>query len=81
MTMFAHSPLDYDNRKPKPSVGSIRNPDQHVPRRKVWNRAFSATSLKEYDSILIRRSRELVAELSKRQLETVDISKWMEYFS
>lgn len=60
---------------------SIRDPVLHVQRRKAWNRAFNANSIKNYDSILINRSRELIEGLTKRQLEVVDICKWMEFFA
>lgn len=53
----------------------------HAVLRKTWNKAFSGEALHEYEPIIIRRSAELVAELDKRVLNEVDISKWMDYFS
>lgn len=70
----------YD-RQVSPSLVNIMNPLEHAKRRKIWNRAFNANSLKEYEQILNRRSRELVDELLKRKGDIVDISKWMEYFA
>lgn len=63
------------------SLVTVRDTAQHVQRRKVWNRAFNAGSLQEYDPLLIRRTRELINELANRQSEVVNMSKWMEYFA
>lgn len=59
----------------------VRDTTEHARRRKVWNRAFNASSIQEYAPILIRRTRELIEELAKRQGENVNISKWMEHFA
>lgn len=58
-----------------------RDRTDHGQLRRDWNKAFNSTSLKDYDAMVVRTSRELVEELEKRTSEVVDISKWMDYFS
>ncbi|EJD01469.1 cytochrome P450 [Fomitiporia mediterranea MF3/22] len=67
---------------------AIRDPQEHARRRKTWNRAFSTTSVKGYEQILIRRALQLVGELEKRaqvkggpQKSSVDLAEWMRFFT
>lgn len=77
----SHHYLVYKDRETEPPLINMQDTSQHVQRRKPWNRAFNSDSLKGYESILVRRSRELVEAFSKRQSEAVDMARWMEYFA
>ena len=65
-----------------------RDPIMHMHQRKPWNRAFSSTSLKEYEVILAKRTRQLVSCLEDRvngsdqKLGVVlDVTTWFSYFA
>ena len=73
--------LDYDNRGPIASLLHITHPAPHAKRRRMWMKAFTGAALKDYEQITIRRMRELIEALQKRQSEIVDIARWMEYFA
>lgn len=55
--------------------------NKHLQLRKPWNKAFSGDALHEYEPVVIRRTQELIGELEKRVSGSVDISRWMDYFS
>lgn len=54
---------------------------QHKARRHLWDRAFSAASVKGYDELIIKRTRELCAAFAKRSGQVVDFLAWMSYFA
>ena len=65
-----------------------RDPFMHMHQRKPWNRAFSSTSLKEYEVVLATRARQLVSCLEDRvngsdqKLGVVlDVATWFSYFA
>lgn len=80
--ILAHQPFPaaWDNRHPvgesRPLVEE-RDPAEHQKRRRPWNRAFSSSSLKNYEPMVLDRCRELVAQLAMRQGEVVDVVTWM----
>jgi hypothetical protein len=45
-----------------------------------WNQAFSGASLKNYENIVIKRSRELISQFMKRTGEEIDLAMWLSYF-
>ena len=70
------------------SLIAIRDVQEHARRRKAWNRAFSTTSLKGYEPIVIRRALQLADMLEKRagakagpQKDPVDLVEWMRIFT
>ncbi|KZP25828.1 cytochrome P450 [Athelia psychrophila] len=65
---------------PNPLV-SIRDIAQHKARRRLWDRAFSTASVKSYDELVIRRTRELCEAFEKRSGQVLDFSAWMSFFS
>ncbi|KAL4062216.1 cytochrome P450 [Scleroderma citrinum] len=61
---------------------SIRDPTEHLRRRKPWNRAFSVTAMKGYEGILSTRVREFVTELeSPKAAGPIDFTKWISRFT
>lgn len=71
----------------KGNLIGARDMQIHADARKVWNRAFTAASVKKYEPIVIRRIAELVDELRARcgsqgsRAANVDIASWVNHFS
>ncbi|TDL19581.1 high nitrogen upregulated cytochrome P450 monooxygenase 2 [Rickenella mellea] len=66
-----------------PSLIGTRDIQDHKRRRNRWNRAFTSASVKEYEPTISRRALQLVEQLEKRakNKETVDIAKWLSFFT
>jgi cytochrome P450 len=62
------------------SLFSLRNPEEHSRRRRIWNRAFTASALKEYDLVVRNRLAQLVEILTDSSGQSVDLSLWMGRF-
>ena len=45
------------------NVIGIRGVKEHIRRRKVWNRAFSSASIKDFEPHVVRRATELMDRL------------------
>ncbi len=58
----------------------IMNIKEHLRRRRVWNRAFSTTAVKEYEMLVSGRLRTLIGLLGE-QKDVVPLSKWLNYFA
>ncbi|KAH9849213.1 high nitrogen upregulated cytochrome P450 monooxygenase 2 [Lenzites betulinus] len=63
-----------------PPLIAIGDPKEHQRRRKPWNRAFSVASLREFEPMVARRTRQLVELLSSKKGE-VNIAKWFSWFT
>lgn len=63
-----------------PPLVGIMKPDVHHERRKPWNRAFSATALKEYEPMIASRALQL-AHVLESQKADVDLSRYLNYFT
>jgi cytochrome P450 len=75
---------DWSNRDPDghlPSVLTTIDPVQHKQRRRTWDRAFSTAAIKNYEDIIVRKTRELLDHFEKRAGEQIDFSMWMRHFS
>ncbi|KAI0687111.1 high nitrogen upregulated cytochrome P450 monooxygenase 2 [Cerioporus squamosus] len=62
-----------------PMVG-IMDTEEHLCRRRAWNRGLGPVALKEYEHLIDRRARQLVDRLGEQDGE-VNIGKWLNYFS
>ena len=56
--------------------------------RKLWNRAFSSTALKEYEVIMAKRARQLIDCLDirvhgsdRKEGAVLDMAAWLNYFT
>ena len=49
-----------------------RDKQWHTETRRVWNRAFTTSAVKQYEPIVLRRAFQLVDELKKRCDLSVD---------
>ena len=54
---------------------------EHARRRRPWTRAFSPAALKDYEPQLAMRVRLLVSRLSEQGSKSVEIDKWIQWFS
>jgi cytochrome P450 len=62
------------------SLLALRDPEEHSRRRRIWNRAFSASALKEYDVVIRNRLAQLVEILDDSSGKSIDLSQWMGRF-
>ncbi|KAG6330511.1 hypothetical protein ID866_8578 [Astraeus odoratus] len=61
---------------------SIRDPVEHMRRRRPWNRAFSVTAMKGYEEILGKRVHEFVTELERRACtRPINFTEWISRFT
>ncbi|TBU38266.1 high nitrogen upregulated cytochrome P450 monooxygenase 2 [Dichomitus squalens] len=64
-----------------PLIG-VQNVDEHLRRRRPWNRAFSATAVKGYEETIARRGRQLVDALERQKgVGEVVLGKWFNFFA
>ena len=59
-----------------------------MQQRKLWNRGFSSTALKEYEVIMAKRARQLIDRLEnlvhgsdRNRGVVLDIAAWLNYFT
>ncbi|TFK81542.1 high nitrogen upregulated cytochrome P450 monooxygenase 2 [Polyporus arcularius HHB13444] len=62
-----------------PMVG-IMDVEEHLRRRRAWNRGLGPAALKEHEHVVFKRARQLVERLGEQQGE-VNIGDWLNYFS
>ncbi|KUJ06806.1 cytochrome P450 [Mollisia scopiformis] len=67
--------------RPNKSLQLERDPIIHAKRRKVWDRAFNAKALRDYESRVVKHADQLVKQLRVRSGETIDCSLWMNFYS
>ncbi|KAF2466583.1 cytochrome P450 [Lindgomyces ingoldianus] len=74
----------YDNSKAieGSSLHTTRDKRDHKERRKIWERAFNAKSLREYEPRLNRHGRALIERLREHAAEpALRISNWINFYS
>lgn len=61
---------------------AIKDPVDHLQRRKAWNRGFSTAAVKEYEPTAIKRAGELLDALRTAGREgAVDLAQWISFFA
>ena len=65
--------------KNMPMVG-IMDTEEHLRRRRAWNRGLGPGALKEYESRVATRIQQLVHRLEEQEGEVI-LGTWMNYFS
>lgn len=71
----------WEGRNPdvtNPSLLATPDQQEHARRRKLWNRAFTTSALKEYEEFISKRASELIDYLTSNQ--TVDLNVWFGRF-
>ena len=66
-----------------PLIG-IMDTDEHLRRRRVWNKALSAGALREYRPTIAARARALVDALRREEGEgegEVVLGRWFNFFA
>jgi hypothetical protein len=60
---------------------NLVDPAEHGKRRKLWDRAFTPSSLKSYQPLLSARVAELRANLISRASAPLDLAAWTGFFT
>ncbi|EIN14547.1 cytochrome P450 [Punctularia strigosozonata HHB-11173 SS5] len=63
------------------SLLSLSDPQAHSRRRRLWEPAFTASSLKEYEGMLNNRVSQLVRALDKRKGGSVNLADWLSFMA
>ncbi|KAJ7286350.1 cytochrome P450 [Mycena rebaudengoi] len=63
----------------QPSIVSLTG-DAHTAKRRVWNRAMTSASIREYEPLLVKRASQLVSRLAEQRGPT-DLVSWFDFFS
>ncbi|KLO10727.1 cytochrome P450 [Schizopora paradoxa] len=76
----------WDGRRPPNGICNIemlRDPVEHLRRRKVWNRAFTTNAVKDYEEVVVKRSLQLLDALVSQSANggSIDLTKWYSYFT
>ncbi|EED15645.1 cytochrome P450, putative [Talaromyces stipitatus ATCC 10500] len=71
----------YDGAKPYISVHSTRDKRDHARRRKMWDRAFSSKSLRDYEQRVSRYAAQLLSVIADNVGKPIDMSRWFNYYS
>ena len=58
-----------------------QDPVEHKRHCKTWDRVFSTASIKNYEEIVMRKTRELIEQLEKIAGQEIDLSMWMSHFA
>ena len=63
------------------SLICIVDKKERARRRRPWTRSFNTSALKDYESLVIKRTLQLVDLVLPKNLDdAVDLKKWIEYF-
>ncbi|GLB37110.1 putative cytochrome p450 [Lyophyllum shimeji] len=63
------------------SLVGLRDPQEHARRRRIWSRGFTPEALRSYQPILDKRIGQLLDHLTARAGTTIDLAKWISWFS
>jgi hypothetical protein len=63
------------------SLICIVDKQERARRRRPWKRSFSTSALEDYESLVVKRTLQLVEVVSSKSLDdAVDLKTWIEYF-
>ncbi|ETS81741.1 hypothetical protein PFICI_06743 [Pestalotiopsis fici W106-1] len=71
----------YNVLHPLVSLQMIRNKPDHIKRRRVWDRGFSANALRQYEPRVQNYTNQLMEQLSKRENTPVNVTDWFNFYS
>ncbi|KAN0108780.1 cytochrome P450 [Hyaloscypha variabilis] len=66
---------------PNTSLHLTRSRIEHDKRRKIWDRGFSAKSLREYEHRVTGFTDDLISQLNAHAGEALNASRWMNYYA
>lgn len=59
---------------------NIIDKQEHMRRRRPWTKGFSTSALKVYETLVLKRTLQLVEVLSSKNLkEAVDLTTWIKF--
>ncbi|KAF7540210.1 hypothetical protein G7054_g1607 [Neopestalotiopsis clavispora] len=71
----------YNILHPMVSLQLIRNKPEHIKRRRVWDRGFSASALRNYEPRVQDYTNQLMQQLAKRENQPVNVTDWFNFYS
>ncbi|KAF4340428.1 pisatin demethylase cytochrome P450 [Fusarium beomiforme] len=71
----------YNILHPRVSLHMIRDHKEHSNRRKIWDRALSSKSLRDYEPRVTKYTTQLLDRLSEMQGTTINASNWLNFYS
>ncbi|KAL3420396.1 benzoate 4-monooxygenase cytochrome P450 [Phlyctema vagabunda] len=66
---------------PNTSLHATRDREEHDKRRRVWDHAFSAKALRNYEGSVSKYANEVVSQISKRSGEPLNATLWSYLFA
>ena len=76
-----HGNVTTERQQVIPALVAIVDKQEHTRRRRPWTKGFSTSALKGYESLVIKRTLQLVEVLlSKNLKEAVDLSTWIMFY-
>ncbi|WKT51581.1 Cytochrome P450, E-class, group I [Fusarium oxysporum f. sp. vasinfectum] len=71
----------YNILHPRVSLHMIRDHKEHSNRRKIWDRALSSKSLRDYEPRVTKYTTQLLDRLNEMQGTTINASNWLNFYS
>ncbi|KXJ87560.1 benzoate 4-monooxygenase cytochrome P450 [Microdochium bolleyi] len=71
----------YDVLHPMRSLQGVRNKSDHIPRRKVWDRGFSAKALRDYEPRVTGYTSQLLAKIASSAGQPLNATDWFNFYS
>ena len=81
LTMLSHT--EWDGRVATQTISpliAIKDPREHLRRRKPWNRALSVASVKDFEPFVYHRAQQLVNELAGHK-GPANLAQWFSWFT
>jgi hypothetical protein len=80
--LLSDCPLDYESGRHKDTPPSIvcMSGEAHTAKRRVWNRAMTSASIREYEPLVVKRASQLISRL-RDQTGPVDLVSWVDFFA
>ncbi|KAL8276748.1 hypothetical protein RQP46_010857 [Phenoliferia psychrophenolica] len=61
------------------SLLNLIDHDSHAPRRRIWDRAFTISSLRDYEPAVVARIAQLCEQIDVRKGKAMDANEWLGY--
>ncbi|VUC30184.1 unnamed protein product [Clonostachys rosea] len=71
----------YTINNPMISLQMIRSKPQHVHRRRIWDRGFSAKALRDYEPRVVDYAEQLLSHLAATEGKPVNVTDWFNFYS
>ncbi|KAH7009562.1 benzoate 4-monooxygenase cytochrome P450 [Ilyonectria destructans] len=71
----------YNILSPRVSLQMIRNKQEHIHRRRVWDRGFSAKALRDYEPRVVDYTDQLLAHFKASEGRPINVTDWFNFYS